>query len=403
VHVTTVEPAPALFSDAYWKNPYPTYDFLRAEQPVCETSLPEGGSVWLVTRYDDVKAAFLDPRLSKDYRWTLSPQERAAAPLAGNSEGAMMIMTDPPDHSRLRKLVVKAFTVRRINDLRPGVEAIAERLLDELPTHVVDGEVDLIDHYAVSLPVEVICELLGVPTADRQSFSAWSATMVDDNADADKHAAGMALGGYLSELIERKRVEPDGALLSALIEVSDSGDRLSPGELVAMAMLLLIAGHETTANLVGNGMLGLLTHPEQRDRLLADPSLLPAAIEEFLRWDSPVHNAPVRFASEDVPIGDAVIPAGAVVILSTGSANRDGDKFADASRLDPDRDTGGHLAFGHGLHFCLGASLARMEGQVAIGALLRRFPGISLAVPAQDLLHRRSTIVHGLRELPVHL
>ncbi|GAA1690791.1 cytochrome P450 [Fodinicola feengrottensis] len=401
--MTVTEPAAELFSDSYWKNPYPTYDFLRAEQPVHEATLPEGGTAWLVTRYEDVKAAFLDARLSKDYRWTLPEEMRAAAPIANVGGGAMMILTDPPDHTRLRKLVVKAFTVRRINGLRPGVEAIAERLLDELSSHVVDGRVDLLDHYAVSLPVEVICELLGVPAADRPSFSAWSATMVDENPQSDKHEAGANLGAYLSELIERKRAEPDGALLSALIEVSDSGDRLSPGELVAMAMMLLIAGHETTANLIGNGMLGLLTHPEQRDRLLADPALLPAAVEEFLRWDSPVHNAPIRFAAEDVRIGDAVIPAGAMVILSTGSANRDSDKFADPSRLDPDRDTSGHLSFGHGLHFCLGASLARMEGQVAIGALLRRFPAISLAVPAQDLLHRRSTLVHGLRELPVHL
>jgi cytochrome P450 len=349
-----------------------------------------------VTRYEDVRAAFTDPRLAKDWRYTLPAGERDAAP-----GSPMMIMLDPPDHTRLRKLVSRSFTARRMAGLRPRVEQIATALADDLPTH---GAVDLMERYAFPLPVQVICELLGVPARDRDDFSAWSATMVDDSPQADKHAASDKLGGYLAELVARKRTEPDDALLSALVEVSDDdGDRLSEQELVAMAMLLLIAGHETTVNLIGNGVLGLLTHPEQQDILRARPELLGGAVEEFLRWESPVANAPVRFTTEDVEIAGTTIPAGAVVMLGLAAANRDPDRFPGAERLDVTRDASGHVAFGHGLHFCLGAQLARIEGEVAIGVLLDRHPRLRLGVDATELVHRRSTLIRGLTTLPVVL
>ena len=392
---TVATDGPQLFDGAFWNDPYPAYAALRDAAPVRRLDQP-GGAIWLVTRYEDVRAAFTDPRLAKDWRYTLPVGERDTAP-----GSPMMILMDPPDHTRLRKLVSRSFTARRMAGLRPRVEQIATALADDLPTH---GAVDLMERYAFPLPVQVICELLGVPARDRDDFSAWSATMVDDSPQADKHAASDKLGGYLAELVARKRTEPDDALLTALVEVSDDdGDRLSEQELVAMAMLLLIAGHETTVNLIGNAVLGLLTHPDQQDVLRARPELLGGAVEEFLRWESPVANAPVRFATEDVEIAGTTIPAGAVVMLGLAAANRDPDRFPGAERLDVTRDASGHVAFGHGLHFCLGAQLARIEGEVAIGVLLDRHPRLRLGVDAAELVYRRSTLIRGLTTLPVVL
>jgi cytochrome P450 len=387
-----------LFDGAFWQDPYPAYAALRAEAPV-RTVRRADGEVWLLSRYADVRAALADPRLSKDWRYTLPLGQRAAA---GETRIPMMILLDPPAHTRLRKLVSRSFTLRRMEELRPRVEEIAGSLLSALPP---GGRVDLMAEYAFLLPVFVICELLGVPAADRDRFAAWSRTMVDDehHAPAESHAASIALHGYLAELIARKRVEPDDALLSALVEVAEDGDRLSAEELVAMAMMLLIAGHETTVNLIGNGVLALLTHLDQRALLREHPELLPAAVEEFLRWDPPVHSTPVRFAAEDVEYSGVTIPARSVVTLSLAAANRDAERFPGAEDLRVDREAGGHVAFGHGLHHCLGAQLARIEGQVAIGMLLQRRPGLALAVDARELVHRRSTLVRGLTELPVEL
>ncbi|MBB3086011.1 cytochrome P450 family protein [Geodermatophilus sabuli] len=390
----------SVFEGAFWRDPYPAYERLRAQAPVREVALPRGGTTWLITRYDDVRAAFTDPRLVKDHRATLPPEVREQAPRLPGPFGSMMILLDPPDHTRLRRLVARAFTPRRTAELRPRIEALAAALLDALP---VDEPVDLLATYAVPLPMAVICELLGVPDTDRDAFGPWSRALVDDHDDVDEQQATAGLAQYLHALVESKRRAPDGALLSALVEVSEAGDQLSTEEVVAMGVLLLIAGHETTANLIGNAVLGVATDAALRERLLAGPEQVPAAVEEFLRWDGPVHNAPLRFAAEDVEYSGTTIPAGSVVTLSVGAANRDPDRFDRPELLDPDRDTGGHLAFGHGLHYCLGAPLARLEGEVALRSLLDRFPGLRLAVPPQDLAHRRSVIVHGLEQLPVVL
>ncbi len=389
---TTLE----LFDGAFWRDPYPAYAALRADEPVRKVSRADG-TVWMLSRYADVRAALADPRLSKDWRHTLPPEQRAAAPA---TQIPMMILMDPPGHTRLRKLVSRPFTLRRMEELRPRVEEIAKELLDALPA---GGRVDLMAEYAFLLPVFVICELLGVPAADRDEFAGWSRTMIDDSTQDEAMAATGALHAYLGGLIGEKRAAPDDALLSALIEVADDGDRLSEEELVAMAMMLLIAGHETTVNLIGNGVLALMTHPEQRALLHERPELLPAAVEEFLRWDSPVHSTPVRFAAEDVEYAGVTIPAGAVVTLSLAAANRDASRFGEAEELRVDRDASGHVAFGHGLHHCLGAQLARIEGQVAIGMLLQRRPELALAADPQELVHRRSTLIRGLQELPVEL
>jgi vitamin D3 1,25-hydroxylase len=385
---TTLE----LFDGAFWRDPYPAYAELRADAPVRRLERADG-VVWLLSRYADVRAALADPRLSKDWRYTLPPDERAAH--AGDSI-PMMILMDPPGHTRLRKLVSRVFTLRRMEALRPRVREVAAELIAALPTH---GQVDLMPAYALLLPVLVICELLGVPADDRGDFVGWSNRMIDGAAD-ESNAAATDLHGYLSALIEAKRARPDGALISALIEDADD-DRLSHDELVAMAMMLLVAGHETTVNLVGNGLLALLTHPDQHELLLAHPELLPAAVEEFLRWESPVHSTPARFAAQDVEYAGVTIPAGAVVILSLAAANRDPDRFPGAEQLRVDREPAGHTAFGHGLHHCLGAQLARIEGQEAVGALLVARPGMALAVDPADLAYRHSTLIRGLRALPV--
>ncbi|MCX6466808.1 MAG: cytochrome P450 [Pseudonocardiales bacterium] len=386
-----------LFEGAFWNDPYPAYDALRADEPVRLVDSPDG-RVWMLFRHADVRAALADPRLSKDWRYTLPPEQRAGQPAFPIP---MMILMDPPEHTRLRKLVSRTFTVRRMEELRPRVAEIAERLLDDLAAQT--GPTDLMARYAFLLPVFVICELLGVPAEDRDDFAAWSNVLVDDGSPEDKGAAMGKLHAYLTDLVEAKRTRPDDGLISGLVEVAEDGDRLSDDELVAMAMMLLIAGHETTVNLVGNGVLALLTHPEQRALLAARPELMASAVEEFLRWDSPVQTTPARFAAEDVEYSGVTIPAGSTVVLSLASANRDDERFADAADLRVDRDAAGHTAFGHGLHHCLGAQLARIEGQEAIRALLDRFPGVVLAEPAEDLVYRRSTLVRGLRTLPVRL
>jgi vitamin D3 1,25-hydroxylase len=389
-----------LFDGDFWRDPYPVLAAMRADDPVREV-VTSDGPVWLVTRYDDVRAALADPRLSKDWRFTLPPEERAAAP--GN-DIPMMILLDPPRHTRLRKLVSRSFTVRRITALRPRVEEIAAELLDALQDQVgpPDRPFDLMAHYAFRLPVQVICELLGVPAGDRDRFGAWSGAMIDQVSPEEAAQGSGQMYGYLAELVARKRAESDGALLTALSQVADDdGDQLSENELVAMAMLLLIAGHETTTNLIGNAVLGLLTRADQLALLRARPDLMPRAVEEFLRWDSPIWNAPFRVAAEDVELSGVTIPARSLVQLTLGAANRDDARFPDAADLRVDRDAAGHVAFGHGIHFCLGAPLARIEGEVALSALLERFPRLELAADPADLVYRRSTLIRGLTALPI--
>ncbi len=392
-----------VFTDEYWVDPYATLSRLREIAPVREVDLPDGGTTWLVTRYADVRAAFTDPRLAKDPRALLPEAERPAEPLIPGPSGHMLLLNDPPVHTRLRKLVVQAFTVRRVAALRPRISQIAATLLDALPT---DEPVDLVDTYAVPLPMAVICELLGVPPVDREAFATWSNTMIDSSPQEAKQQASASLAAYLSELVDTKRAEPDDALISGLVVASDEGDRLSDDEIVAMGMILLIAGHETTANLVTNSVFALLGDPELRARAVAvraaGESLAPL-VEEFLRWGSPVSNAPARFAADDVELGGVTIPAGATVTLSLAAANRDPARFDAPELYDVDRDVSGHLAFGHGIHFCLGASLARLEGEVALEALLDRFGDLEPAVGLDEVVYRHSVLIHALAALPVRL
>ncbi len=384
----------------YFQNPHKYFARMREKEPVTPVVLPEGGRAWMVTRYDDVRGALADPELHKDWARKLQPPgwtpDQAAAFLAVH-----LLNLDPPDHTRLRKLVNKAFTTRRVAGLRPRIEAITASLLDAMAGR---DEVDLIEAFAFPLPVTVICELVGIPVDDRDKFQAWSHAVVSSVVSPEEfHETGAAMYYYFTDLVAAKREAPGDDLLSALIAARDSGDSLDERELIAMLFLLLIAGHETTVNLIASGTLALLTHPDELLRLRSAPSLLPAGVEELLRYTSPVNHGTDRFTLSPVRIAGATIPGREWVMPVISSANRDPSRFTDPDRLDLNRDASGHLAFGYGIHYCIGAPLARMEAEVAFGALLSRFPDLALAVPEESLRWRPSSLIRGLESLPVRL
>jgi cytochrome P450 len=382
-------------------DPYPLYARLRQTGPAHQIVLPSGVRAWLITRYEDGRRALADPRLAKRVQRPLRTVDGHELPSTGEEMDQHMLNLDPPDHTRLRKLVQAAFTARRVEALRPRIQQITDELLDAVAGQ---PEAELIDALAFPLPIQVICELVGVPMDDRASFRAWSNTLIaGSQAEGDFADAVVKMSGYLRELLARKRVEPAGDLLSALIAGRDTDDRLTEDELVSMTFLLLVAGHETTVNLIGNGVRALLTHPDQLARLRGDERLLPTAVEEFLRYEGPVETSTFRFATESLEIGGALIEAGDVVLISLLSANRDTAKFADADDLDLGRVDNQHLAFGHGIHYCLGAPLARLEAQIAIGTLLRRFDRIELADPSAEPAWRPGVLLRGLGELRVTL
>ncbi|MFH8386829.1 cytochrome P450 [Kitasatospora sp. NPDC018058] len=398
-----------LFDDAYMQDPYSVYARLRKVGPVHRAKTPNGLPVWVVTDYDEVRAALGDERLAKDADRMRAVVDRKSTAVNGRSSApetlaANMLNSDGLDHARLRKLVVKAFTARRVEQLRPRIEQVTEELLDEIDGKSGDDRaVDLIGDFAFPVPIVVICELLGIPLADRDTFREWSRALVGAGPREGVRHASMAMGGYLMQVVAAKRAQPADDLLSDLIQVSDDGDRLDRLELVSMAMLLLVAGHETTVNLIGNGLLALLRHPEQLAALRADQELIRGAVEELLRFDGPAPMATMRFTAEDVRIGDVDIPAGEVVFLGLASANRDGRRFDDPDELDLTRPLGGHLGFGHGIHHCVGAPLARLEAQVTLSRFLRRFPAARLAADPAELRWRSSVIMRGLESLPVLL
>jgi cytochrome P450 len=391
-----IQPEP-LDEDSYYQDPLEFFARLRESRPVAPVRMPAYGRAWIVTRYADVRTVLTDPRLAKDvHRW---PGGGRSRPSEATGVYAHMLHADPPDHTRLRRLVQKAFTPRRAA-LRPRAEEIAAGLLDEMAP-AGGSVIDLLDTYARPLPIAVLCELLGIPAADR----AWIEVTVaayDDHAEHQR--VERELAAYFTELIAARRAEPGDDLVSALALARDNAgaaDGLTGNELLATVFLLVMAGFDTTVNLIASGTLALLTHPGEKTRLRQDPSLLPAAVEELLRFTSPVNHANDRFTTEDMPVGDVVIPAGEWVLPAISSANRDPAQFPDPDRLDLGRDTSGHVAFGHGVHHCLGAPLARMEAEVALGALLARFPRMSLAVPPEELRWRPVSLMNGLESLPV--
>ncbi len=389
------------------ENPYPVYSVIRTVRPVLEVPVPgyTGPGMWMLTRHRDVHAVLRDPRFSV---------ERIRAPLVRDNlermpeflrQGAQglrsMLIMDPPDHTRVRKLVNKAFTPKRIAALRGHVEAIVRELIDEARQK---GSFDLIHDLAEPLPAIVIAELLGVPPTDHRQFREWSSAMIAGVASPTAEArvaAGTAtrsLFGYLADTIAARRRDPRDDLISAMIEAQEERDALSDAELLATANLLLLAGHETTTNLIGNGTLALLREPEQWQRLCAEPTLLPRAIEELLRFDGPVQ-ATLRVALEKVEIDGHAIPEGSLVLASIGAANHDPAVFEAPDQLDLARDPNPHLAFGFGAHFCLGAPLARLEALLAFEALTRCFPRLSLA--DERPLYRPNPVLRGLVRLDV--
>jgi cytochrome P450 PksS len=392
---------PDLASSEFKANPWDFFASLRGEQPVRSIELRNGATAWLITRYDDAMAVLADARFAKD------PSKATGAkppwlPGALRALSRNMLDLDEPDHRRLRNLVQKAFTPRVVEELRPRIESIAAELLDRIAHR--GHRADLIADYAAPIPVTIIAELLGVRQRDRAKFQRWSSHLVaaDTSAWHKLRAipSGIAFILFLRRLIRQRRTALQDDLLSRLIEVQDEGDRLNADELLAMCFLLLVAGHETTVNLIGNGVLALLQHPEEMARLRSDPALIGPAIEEMLRYGSPLQMATERYAVDAVNVSGVTIPKGSLVYVVLAAANRDGDAFPDADRFNITRLPNRHLAFGHGIHYCLGAPLARLEGQIAIRALLDRFSEIALVGEAR-LRWRRGLVLRGVESLPV--
>jgi cytochrome P450 len=384
---------------AFAADPYPFYRTLREQGPVRRVVTVRGLDAWLITGYEDALAALSDPRLGSDLREANDPRLLEMVPSRQREFMRSMIRVDPPDHTRLRRLVAKAFTARRVAEMRPRVQGIADELLDVVAPA---GRADLVADLALPLPVTVIGELLGVPAGDREGFQEWTGVMLagppGDRAEVER--AWRRMWSYLRRLLTAKRARPGDDVLSALIAARDEERRLDEDELIAMALLLLVAGYVTTVNLIGGGIAALLTHPQQLKLLCDDPALLPGAVEELLRYDGPVNPGVIRVPTEDVEIGGVRLPRGSTVVVGTAPAGRDPGRFPDPDRLDVTRRDNAHLAFGHGIHHCLGAPLARLEGEVAIGTALRRLPGLALSAPWDELRWSTGTL-RGPQRLPV--
>ncbi len=395
-------------SPGFKANPFPFYARLRAEAPVYRMSLPTRETAWLITRYDDVALVLKDERFVKDTNNALTPGEAANQRWFRKVFKTLkrnMLNLDPPDHTRLRGLV-KAFSPKLVEQMHGRIEMLTNDLLDAVQ---FQGRMDLIRDFALPLPATIIAEMLGVPVEDRHAFHRGTNAIISAASSSWAMLKAIprlgALIRYIRELVRKRRDDPHDDLVSALAQAEEAGDKLSEDELLAMIFLLLVAGHETTVNLIGTGTLALLEHPGQMDKLRNDPVLIKPAVEELLRYTSPVEMATERYAREDVTIAGVTIPRGDMVFAVIASANRDERQFADPDTLDVAREPNKHLAFGLGPHFCLGAPLARLEGQIAINTLLRRLPEMRLAAaPERTALAAWSTIARlgiaagGLRQ-----
>jgi cytochrome P450 len=397
--------SPDLASPAFKANPHPFYARLREEEPVWRTTLPDKRTAWLVTRYEDVAAVLKDDNFAKDPRGAQDQEQRAEGPWVPGFLKPLeqnMLDLDDPDHKRLRTLVSKAFTPRLIERLRGRIEAICQELLGAMERK---GRAELVRDYALPLPATVIAELLGVPAGDHRKFHRWSNRIVSVSSGRDVWQAlpaALAFVRYLRKMAERRRVSPGEDLMSALVQAEEAGDKLSQDELLAMSFLLLVAGHETTVNLIASGTLALVQHPDQLEKLKSDPLLIKPAVEELLRYTSPVEISTERYARQDLEVSGTEVPRGELVLGVLGSANRDERYFDEPDALDLARDPNKHLAFGRGgVHHCLGAPLARMEGRIAITALLQRFPDVRLDAESGSLRWRRGLFLRGLQRLPL--
>jgi len=384
------------------RNPHAIYKQMREEDPIHRTVGPMSGSVfWFLTRYDDCIAALKDPRFSKEPAKAMSEDD--VAPMRNPALDALnyhMLNFDPPHHTRLRGLVHKAFTPRMIDNLRPRIESISAELLADMREH--SGEtMDLMEAFAFPLPITVIAELLGIPAQERDQFRAWTRAILFSGNQQEMMFGGMSLINYLNDVFDVRRASPQDDLISNLLQVEENGSKLDQQELLSMIFLLLVAGHETTVNLIASGTMTLLKYPAQKDKLARDPSLIRSAIEEMLRYESPVENTLNRWSTEDVEMGGKLIKRGDIVMATVLAANRDPDVFPNPDVFDITREPNKHIAFGNGIHFCLGAPLARLEGAIAINAMLRALPNLELAVPVETLRWDEQIILHGLTTLPV--
>lgn len=401
---------PVIDTEEFLVDPHPAYARMREAAAVHRVRDPNGLEFWLVLRHAEVLAAFTDARLSKDPRNAWEPLRRAGR-VAGPPENAQlnMLLRDPPDHTRLRGLVTGALEPL-VERLRPRLPVLAEEFADGIAGQLREhGTADLLDGYAFPLSITAIGELLGVPADERADFRAWTTAALTPayvrGRPMSRHDGGRRQHDYVDDLVARRRAappDPDADLVAALLAAEEAG-RLTAAEVTATVRHLLFIGHEAATDLVGNAMAALLTHPDQLATLRATPDRLPAAIEELLRYDGPTARTSPRFAQADVPLGDTVVPAGGIVVLGVAAANRDPRRFLDPDRLDVTRDASGHLAFGAGIHSSIGAPLARMEGEIAIGTLLRRFPDLALGCAPADLRWRPSPVFRGLDTLPVCL
>lgn len=389
-------------SPAFHANPFPYYARLRAESPILLAQLDRNTAVYLITRYDDVVAALKDERLVKEQRNALPENAKEHwMPAFARAFEQNMLDRDPPDHGRLRALVHKAFTPRMMQEMAGRIESIAADLLDKA---MQKRSFDLIADFALPLPVTVISDMLGVEDKDHDKFTRWSNELTTVTSRAEgvwKLPTIWQFARFLRSMIRDRRVNPKDDLTSALVQAEEQGDHLTEEELMGMLLLLLVAGHETTVNLIGNGMLALFAQPDQLDALRRDPALIRTGIEELLRFGSPVERATERYAREDITLHGVTIPRGHLVQAVLASANRDETQFENPDTLDLARDPNKHVAFGMGIHYCLGAPLARIEGQIAINMLLERMPDLRLATDASSLRWRKSGFLRGLKALPV--
>ncbi|HSI67567.1 MAG TPA: cytochrome P450 [Planococcus sp. (in: firmicutes)] len=387
---------PELFTGDFTKNPYPAYEKLREIDPVHQVLFPDGQRGWMVTRYEEAVKVLKDQRFIKDFSKLYGGKMDQMSVFTQN-----MLFSDPPDHKRLRSLAQKAFTPRMISGMRERIHEIAEELLDEVSEQ---GEMKLIDDFAFPLPIIVICEILGVPSEDRDKFRLWSNSLIEGTSGE----AGVSVYQHMTDFIQylgqwfaQVKADPKDDLISKLMEAEEEGNRLTEKELYGLVSLLIIAGHETTVNLIGNSILALLAHPDQRELLLERPELIPQAIEESLRFDGPVEFSTSRWAGEDLVLSGKAINRGDLVIVALNSANHDPKQFQKPEMFDLTREKSPHLAFGHGIHFCLGAPLARLEGEIALSSLLKRMPNMKLRVDENELEWRSGMIVRGVKEIPL--
>ncbi|MFD3916432.1 cytochrome P450 [Streptomyces sp. NPDC058603] len=398
-------PSDYMTSPEYAADPYTPNAELRAKCPVHRIDFPPGAESFLVVDYEQVRAGFTDPRLSK--RLDNGPAWFHQRMLENSPVLAYSMVTcDPPEQTRLRRLVSKTLTNQRMEALRPQIQKLTDDLIDAFPE---SAEVDMRGDFAVPLPLTVICELIGVPLEDRPQFREWAfvlnqSAFVDGEIARRRKAASAAVQEYFDRMMALRRADPRDDLITGIVQAADANGTFTNEELVSTLIFLLIAGHETTSNLIGNGILGLLRNPDQLALLRSDPTLMRSAIEEFLRYEGPVERGTPRFATEDMTVAGTEIPKGSFLLLSVGAADRDPAEFEDPDRLDITRSPNRHMGFGHGAHFCLGAPLARIEGEIAFETLLRRVPSMELAVAPEELKWMVDTSInHGLEELPVRI